>query len=65
MGEFGKSKALAGLLQAANEIIEGMSNWGSEAECAVDDVFKSAGICLPSWTLSGIAEVLIQIVTVK
>ena len=42
--QFGKSKALAGLRQAANDTIEDMSNWSSEAKFTVDDAFKSAGI---------------------
>lgn len=44
VGEFGKSKALMGLRQAANDTIEDTSNWSSEAKSTVDEAFKSAGI---------------------
>jgi hypothetical protein len=40
--QFGKSKALAGLRQAANDTIEDAKNWGSETKFTVGDAFKSA-----------------------
>ena len=42
--EFGKSKALVGLRQAANDTIEETSDWSSEAKSMIDEVFKSAGV---------------------
>lgn len=42
--QFGKSKALAGLRQAANDTIEETNNWSREAKSDVDKAFKSAGI---------------------
>ncbi|MFS2007300.1 hypothetical protein ACEN9F_27170 [Duganella sp. CT11-25] len=44
MKQFGKSKALVGLRQAANDTIEDTSNWSNEAKYAIDEEFKSAGI---------------------
>ncbi|MBV6322420.1 hypothetical protein [Duganella violaceipulchra] len=42
--QFGKSKALAGLRQAANDTVEETNNWSREAKSTVDEAFKSAGI---------------------
>jgi len=42
--QFGKSKALAGLRQAANDTIEETNNWSIEVKSTVDEAFKSTGI---------------------
>ncbi|UUZ54163.1 hypothetical protein LP419_38170 [Massilia sp. H-1] len=42
--QFGKSKALVGLRQAANDTIEETSNWNSEARAVADDGFRAAGV---------------------
>ena len=42
--QVGKSKALVGLRQAANDTIEETSNWTSEARAVVDEAFKAAGV---------------------
>ena len=42
--QFGKSKALVGLRQAANDTIEETSNWNSEARAVADDGFSAAGV---------------------
>lgn len=42
--QFGKSKALVGLRQAANDTIEETSNWTSEARTVADDGFRAAGV---------------------
>ncbi len=42
--QFGKSKALAGLRQAANDTIEETINWNAEARATADEVFAAAGI---------------------
>ena len=40
----GKSRALVGLRQAANDTIEETSNWNSEARDVVDKAFRAAGV---------------------
>jgi hypothetical protein len=50
--QFGKSKALVGLRQAANDTIEETSSWSIEARSILDDALKSAGIV----TMSEIAR---------
>ncbi|MDB5754102.1 MAG: hypothetical protein JWP34_3750 [Massilia sp.] len=52
ISEFGKSKALVGLRQAANDTIEETSNWSSESRTNLDETLKGAGII----TLSEIAR---------
>lgn len=42
--QFGKSKALAGLRQAANDTIEQTSNWNLKTRVIVDKGFKAAGM---------------------
>lgn len=42
--QFGKSKALVGLRQAANDTIEEVNDWNSEALSVVDDGFRAAGV---------------------
>lgn len=42
--QLGKSKALVGLRQAANDTVEATSNWNSEARAVVDEAFKAAGV---------------------
>jgi hypothetical protein len=42
--QFGKSKALVGLRQAANDTVEETSNWNSEAKAVVDEAFRAAGV---------------------
>ncbi|NIA52836.1 hypothetical protein HAV22_04110 [Massilia sp. TW-1] len=42
--QFGKSKALAGLRQAANDTVEETRNWNSEARTVVDEAFRAAGV---------------------
>jgi hypothetical protein len=42
--QFGKSKALVGLRQAANDTIEATSNWNSEARAIADEGFRAAGV---------------------
>jgi hypothetical protein len=42
--QFGKSKALVGLRQAANDTIEETSNWNSEVRAVVDEGFRAAGV---------------------
>lgn len=42
--QFGKSKALVGLRQAANDTIEQTSNWNLKARAIADEGFKAAGI---------------------
>lgn len=42
--QFGKSKVLAGLRQAANDTIEDTNNWSLEAMSDADAAFRSAGI---------------------
>jgi hypothetical protein len=42
--QFGKSKALVGLRQAANDTIEATSDWNSEARAVADEAFKVAGV---------------------
>lgn len=42
--QFGKSKALVGLRQAANDTIEETSNWNKEARAIADEGFRTAGV---------------------
>jgi hypothetical protein len=42
--QFGKSKALVGLRQAANDTIEETSHWNSDARAAVDEACRVAGV---------------------
>lgn len=42
--QFGKSKALIGLRQAANDTVEETSHWNSEARAVVDEAFRAAGV---------------------
>ncbi|HZV65053.1 MAG TPA: hypothetical protein VFG03_09125 [Telluria sp.] len=42
--QFGKSKALIGLRQAANDTIEETSRWSTESKAALDDTFRAAGL---------------------
>lgn len=42
--QFGKSKALVGLRQAANDTVEETSHWNSEARAAVDGTCRAAGV---------------------
>lgn len=42
--QFGKSKALVGLRQAANDTVEETSHWNSEARAAVDEACRAAGV---------------------
>lgn len=42
--QFGKSKALVGLRQAANDTIGATSNWNSEARAVADASFRAAGV---------------------
>jgi hypothetical protein len=42
--QFGKSKALVGLRQAANDTIEETSNWNTEARAIADEGFRAAGV---------------------
>lgn len=41
---FGKSKALVGLRQAANDCVEYAGNWNPEARVLVDETFRAAGV---------------------
>ncbi|MES2018467.1 MAG: hypothetical protein V4484_18415 [Pseudomonadota bacterium] len=43
VNQFGKSKALIGLRQAANDTIEETSNWNNEARAIADEGFRAAG----------------------
>ena len=51
-GTHGKSKALAGLRQAANDTVEEASNWSAEARTALDEALRNAGVI----TLSEVAR---------
>lgn len=42
--QFGTSKALAGLRQAANDTIGETSHWNSEARAVVDEACRAAGV---------------------
>lgn len=42
--QFGKSKALVGLRQAANDTVEETSHWNSEARAVVDEACRAAGV---------------------
>jgi hypothetical protein len=42
--QFGKSKALVGLRQAANDTVEASGDWTSEARALVDEAFRAAGV---------------------
>lgn len=42
--QFGKSKALVGLRQAANDTIEETSSWNMEARAIADEGFRAAGV---------------------
>ena len=42
--KFGKSKALVGLRQAANDSIEATIHWNSEAKAVIDEGFRAAGV---------------------
>lgn len=42
--QFGKSKALVGLRQAANDTIEAASSWNKEARAVADAGFSAAGV---------------------
>lgn len=42
--QFGKSKALVGLRQAANDTIAATSNWNMEARAIADEGFRTAGV---------------------
>lgn len=42
--QFGKSKALVGLRQAANDTIEEAINWNSEVRAIADEGFRAAGV---------------------
>jgi hypothetical protein len=42
--EFGKSKALVGLRQAANDTIEATSHWNVEKKAVLDEALSAAGI---------------------
>jgi hypothetical protein len=42
--QFGKSKALVGLRQAANDTVEATSHWNSEARVAVDEACRAAEV---------------------
>lgn len=42
--QFGKSKALVGLRQAAHDTIEETSDWNSEAGAVADEGFSAAGV---------------------
>jgi hypothetical protein len=42
--QFGKSKALVGLRQAANDTIEETSSWNTEARAIADEGFRVAGV---------------------
>jgi hypothetical protein len=42
--QFGKSKALAGLRQAANDTVEETRIWNSEARIVLDEAFRAAGV---------------------
>jgi CBS-domain-containing membrane protein len=42
--QFGKSKALVGLRQAANDTVEETSHWNLEAKAVVDETCRAAGV---------------------
>jgi hypothetical protein len=42
--QFGKSKALAGLRQAANDTVEKTRTWNSGAMAVVDEAFRAVGV---------------------
>ncbi|MES2322238.1 MAG: hypothetical protein V4633_08260 [Pseudomonadota bacterium] len=42
--QVGKSKALIGLRQAANDTIEATKNWNAEARAIADEGFRAAGV---------------------
>lgn len=42
--QFGKSKALVGLRQAANDTVEATSPWNSEARAVFDEACRAAGV---------------------
>jgi len=46
--KFGKSKALVGLRQAANDTVEETRDWTSEARALVDEAFRAAGVATVS-----------------
>jgi hypothetical protein len=50
--KFGKSKALIGLRQAANDTIEETSHWNLESKVSLDEALKASGVV----TISEIAR---------
>jgi len=44
VNQFGKSKALVGLRQAANDTVEETTHWNSEARAVVDEACRAAGV---------------------
>jgi hypothetical protein len=44
VGTYGRSNALAGLRQAANDTVEETNNWNAQARAILDDALKDAGV---------------------
>jgi len=46
--QFGRSKALIGLRQAANDTIDEISRWSPESKATLDETFNAAGLVTAS-----------------